>query len=271
VTKASDNIFPRLLVSEGGSTATPAADTVTVYAKADGLLYSKDDAGSETALGAGAATPDLVQVSSGMGSVVVPGFAGIADVVPGSPSAYDDEFDAYAGWTQLGSLDTVDVTTQPSHLRIKDDMAAVGVVGVYKAIPSMPFTVTAKISDLTLATNNQFAGIILTETSPGKVNSFGPVVNASTHTYSMYRWTNLTTYSTVVQANILGWDRHRYLRVVVASSTDVSFYVSVNGMVWKTIFAATDSLITIANVGLCIGDLGAHPVNEAYFDWIRFT
>jgi len=53
VTKASDNVFPRFLVSEGGSTATPAADSVTVYAKADGLLYSKDDAGTETLVSSG--------------------------------------------------------------------------------------------------------------------------------------------------------------------------------------------------------------------------
>lgn len=53
MTKASDNIFPRLLISEGGSTSTPAAAQVTVYAKANGLLYSKDDAGTETALGGG--------------------------------------------------------------------------------------------------------------------------------------------------------------------------------------------------------------------------
>jgi len=50
MTKASDNVFPRLLISEGGSTSTPASGNVTVYAKASGLLFSKDDAGAETAL-----------------------------------------------------------------------------------------------------------------------------------------------------------------------------------------------------------------------------
>lgn len=54
MTKASDNVFPRFLVSEGGSTATPAANQVTVYAKADGLLYSKDDAGAESLLSSAA-------------------------------------------------------------------------------------------------------------------------------------------------------------------------------------------------------------------------
>ena len=53
MTRASDNVFPRFLVSEGGSTATPAAGRVTVYAKADGLLYSKDDAGVETLVSGG--------------------------------------------------------------------------------------------------------------------------------------------------------------------------------------------------------------------------
>ncbi len=53
MTKASDNIFPRFLISEGGSTATPGTAEVTVYAKSDGLLYSKDDGGTETPLGGG--------------------------------------------------------------------------------------------------------------------------------------------------------------------------------------------------------------------------
>lgn len=55
MTKASDNVFPRFLISEGGSTATPGAAQVTVYAKADGLLYSKDDAGAETLMSGGSA------------------------------------------------------------------------------------------------------------------------------------------------------------------------------------------------------------------------
>lgn len=55
MTKASDNVFPRFLVSEGGSTTTPAAGQVTIYAKADGLLYQKDDAGAETLLAGGSA------------------------------------------------------------------------------------------------------------------------------------------------------------------------------------------------------------------------
>lgn len=38
---------------EGAAPATPAANRVTVYAKADGLIYSKDDAGVETLVSGG--------------------------------------------------------------------------------------------------------------------------------------------------------------------------------------------------------------------------
>lgn len=41
----------QMIFNEGAAQATPSTGKVTVYAKTDGLLYSKDDAGTETALG----------------------------------------------------------------------------------------------------------------------------------------------------------------------------------------------------------------------------
>lgn len=52
--KISDIEIPKLLFDEAAAPATPAATNVALYAKADGLLYSKDDAGVETPLGGGA-------------------------------------------------------------------------------------------------------------------------------------------------------------------------------------------------------------------------
>ena len=43
---------------EGAAPGTPSAGQVIVYAKADGLMYSKDDAGAETALGGGSGLAD---------------------------------------------------------------------------------------------------------------------------------------------------------------------------------------------------------------------
>ena len=51
---ASDNQFPKLILVEGAAPATPSAGEVKLYAKADGLLYSKDDAGAETLVSGGA-------------------------------------------------------------------------------------------------------------------------------------------------------------------------------------------------------------------------
>ena len=52
--KVSEQAYPSTRYTEAAAPATPAAGEVIIYAKADGNLYQKDDAGTETAL-AGAA------------------------------------------------------------------------------------------------------------------------------------------------------------------------------------------------------------------------
>lgn len=47
VIPASENEFPQLLLAEVAAPATPATGLVVAYAKSDGLLYWKDDAGVE--------------------------------------------------------------------------------------------------------------------------------------------------------------------------------------------------------------------------------
>lgn len=39
-----------LLLNEGAAPSTPSTGKVSLYAKVDGLLYSKDDTGAETPL-----------------------------------------------------------------------------------------------------------------------------------------------------------------------------------------------------------------------------
>jgi len=43
----------QLKLAEGPAAGTPAPGQVTLYAKTNGLLYSKDDTGAETQLGGG--------------------------------------------------------------------------------------------------------------------------------------------------------------------------------------------------------------------------
>ena len=43
-----------IILAEGAVPGTPSPNTVTIYAKVDGLVYSKADTGVETALGVSA-------------------------------------------------------------------------------------------------------------------------------------------------------------------------------------------------------------------------
>lgn len=45
-----------IVVTEQAAPATPAAGTVAIYAKSDGIVYQKDDAGVETSLAGGGGT-----------------------------------------------------------------------------------------------------------------------------------------------------------------------------------------------------------------------
>ena len=71
MTKASDNVFPKLIGSEGAAPATPAAATAILYVKADGLWYSKDDAGVETLVSGGVATGIPATIVDVKGDLIV--------------------------------------------------------------------------------------------------------------------------------------------------------------------------------------------------------
>lgn len=54
MTKASDNQFPKITVAESAAPSTPGAGLGFIYEKTDGILYFKNDGGTETDLTAGA-------------------------------------------------------------------------------------------------------------------------------------------------------------------------------------------------------------------------
>lgn len=96
----------KLTLAEGAAADTPGAGLVRLYAKADGLLYSKDDAGVETALGGGGAadlgdlgdvtvsgseTDGQVLTSDGAGAFAFEDAPGaVADILD-IPTAEDDD------------------------------------------------------------------------------------------------------------------------------------------------------------------------------------
>lgn len=80
--KIQDIDIPHLEFAEAAAPGTPASGIVRVYAKADGLLYSKDDAGVETLVSGGAGgagTPPDCKES-----------AITTDVTQGTPNTWTD-------------------------------------------------------------------------------------------------------------------------------------------------------------------------------------
>ena len=49
----------QLILPEGAAPSTPPTNKVAIYVKTDGLVYSKDDAGNETAVNAAAASTEI--------------------------------------------------------------------------------------------------------------------------------------------------------------------------------------------------------------------
>jgi len=214
---------------------------------------------------------DLVQVPTGAGSIIIPGLAGSPDIVPSSPSGYDDEFSALSGWTTLGTLDTLNVTDFASHVHIKRATGAWDVDGIYKTCPSMAssWTVTAKFTDYFAAANYQQCGLMLAEASPGKLYIFGPLYTGSAAIYST-TWTNRTSRSGY-ESGVVNPVLYQYFRLIVASSTNVTCQISRSGIFWTTIFANRNPNFTIGNVGIAITTNDASGTMGTIVDWIRFT
>jgi hypothetical protein len=283
VTKASENVFTKLIGAEGAAPSTPAANTSIAYVKADGLWYSKDDAGTETLMsggagGGGGAPTDAKYITTAVDAtlsaeIVIPGLAASPDIrVAG---ANDQEFDAaLSGNTTLGSLDTSNANSDAlSHLHlVKNAAAAAAYHGEYWATPAAPFTVSAKISDAYLRANNNAVGIMVGEATPGAFVVLGIEV-ATNLRMAAQRWTNNTTFGATIGTNVtvLNHQPPYYLRIVVNSTTDLDFFYSQNGMVWMSHTEAYNPSLTVGSMGLLVKSASATYPGEAMFDWLRVT
>ncbi len=225
------------------------------------------------------AASDAVSVASGAGSIIIPGLAASPDIRVAGAS--DDEFDStdtsdpMTGWTTLGAPTAHNInSTAKSHYYVsKDATAGPAQHGIYKAI-SVPFTVTCKITDMTLNGNDNCAGVFVGEASPGKMLQTSLVYNSGVNTrrkVQCQKWTNPTTWSSTTAAIDGNFDVPIYLRMVVASSTDISAYYSVGGHVWRTIVVSNNPSFTVESVGLFMLQNNASYNMKAVFDWVRIS
>jgi hypothetical protein len=265
--------------TDGSDFTNPDADYRRLFLGEDGSLHLKDSAGTVTNV-AGAGGSDLVQTWSGGGSVYISGLAGSPDIRVAATN--DNEFettdvaDPMTGWTTLGAPTAHDMnSTAKSHYYVsKSATAGPGQHGIYKANPSTPFTVTCKLSDVTLTGDDNGAGLFVGESTPGKMLLLSVNFNsgvASRRKLLHQIWTNPTTYSSTVATTEGTLEAPIYLRLVVTSSTNISAYYSANGYVWRLAASATNPSFTVGSVGLMMLQNNASFDMAAIFDWIRFT
>jgi hypothetical protein len=232
----------------------------------DGKIYICTADGSPGTWSQVGGSEDVVQGAAGAGSVRIPGLM-VADRAGGS--AWDDEFDAFTGWTTLGTLTTLNVTDVPSilHMAVTDGSA---INGIYKEAPPAPFTVTAKISAKLFEANHHSAGLMLLDASPGRLFNFYQNYNTGYGNLQggdVDQWSNRTSRGSYTDIN---FRQCQYLRMIVASNGLVTCQASDRGLVWATLSTNYFTGVSPVNVGLMIWRYYASPM-EAYFDWIRFT
>lgn len=257
-------------VTSGGSFSD--ADDVAV------LVLRTGDKGDTGAQG----SADAIVGASGTGGAIIPGLVGSPDVRVAGTN--DDEFDTtdtsdpMTGWTTLGTPTAHDINnTVKSHYYLQKSAASGDVAyGIYKACPTIPFTMTAKLAAANITANFNSAGIFVAEAAPGKLLTFAMVHNSSAFGTApnigahVDLWTNRTTYGSNVTTK-QGPDAPIYLRIVVTSSSNIAFYYSKDGMVWRLLQSGYNPSFTVGAVGLHVNANNASAGVEALYDWVRFT
>ena len=240
-------------------------------------------ADSTQALGVKWATPaaggaDAVQVASGAGAVRIPGLAGSADIPPGG--AADMEFDtATLGGFAIGSPDTINANTDlKSALRIyKASTGGFSLHGRGWTLASlgisMPFTMTMRLLDQSLGASYQATDLLVAEGSPGKLSGFA---YGSTAGYFLQPnvgysiWTNATSRATWGGDILRVATLPLYMRLVVASSTSVTSFISAGGHSWMQI-SSWNPGFTIGAVAVTVTGNDNSVAIDSYIDWIRFS
>lgn len=198
------------------------------------------------------------------------------DISP-NPTSYDDEFKVtnsgspIGTWTTLGAPTSHNTnSTVKSHYYVKRNSAGGNPSwsGIYKAIPSFPFTVTAKLSDQNSVSNYGSVGLFVGESTPGKLEVLLHGYDGGLNATGVFQYSNPTTYSSTVSSSAVRGGPPIYLRCIVTSSTDITWQYSVNGSLWRTIVSARNPSFTIGSVGLAAS--GNSADSEGVFDWIRF-
>jgi hypothetical protein len=302
---ASENPFPEVLLSEVAAPSAAPTGKVRLYAKSDGLLYWKDDAGTEHAVGTGdlaghtgdttdahdasaisadttgfdnAAGDDVQEVLGELDAAITAAGGGATDdTIPVGGTLYAGT--ATTGWTAFGSggLTTFDAdTTVPGALYLrKASTGGNNDYGVSRAISSLPRTITAKLKAVDAYQNYHGAGIMVGDSTPSAHTTWGithDTASVAGRLLQRYAWTSPTSAGAATgypgsSSPGLTPSIPLWLRLVVNSSTDIEYWASWDGYLYFRFAAAINPGFTVATFGAFIFGFGIDM--RAAFDWIH--
>jgi hypothetical protein len=239
-----------LIVGTGNNTAA------ILTAGADGLVLTADDGeatGLKWAAAAGGGT-DVWDMS-------------------GWSSAYDDDWTALSGWTTVGTIDVLNVTDAANKLHMQMTTAGTyELLAQIKTAPTPPFAVEISLLP-DLGPSSVTYGIVLAETSPGKLLLCGPA-SYQAPKFARAIWTNPTTRSDYNADTVPSYASNQtptYVRVVVTSTTNVDIYYSMLGLIWRISTTAMNPGFTIDKVGPFMAVADSSGKTECVFGPIRFN
>lgn len=226
----------------------------------NGTAWAPDDASGGGGGGGGTAYP-----------------LGSADEPPGSPSAYDDEFDGTTSvtWTAFGSpaSNTVN-STRPGHLYLQASGTGSTLVGRVQTAPaSFPFTVSTKVAGTTSRANYHRGGGLCFFPSGAISGGSSPVYFGVNHNagarVARITYSGLSGYGGEAYEALGAKLAPVYLRAVFTSATAVSLQWSHDGWAWQVVEAPTLPF-SVGQIGLACSEEGGGGL-DVYFDWLRVT
>jgi hypothetical protein len=136
-----------------------------------------------------------------------------------------------SGWTTVNGAATFSYDASNDTIILKETGPAAAQENVRflsRSVPATPWTITAAFGRFTIATGNQNVGLMVRESSTGKLIGFGLTMGQNTTLYA-WKWTNPTTYSGQSYANrALPWEAARFLRIA-DDGTNLKFSYSADG------------------------------------------
>lgn len=201
--------------------------------------------------------------------VIIPGLTASPDIRVAGVN--DDEFDSagLTGWTLLNTPTTSNSNTAALSCAYLKSAATTGDNwrGIYKANPTIPFTVTCKVNDRQCGGGANGAGLFIGLAVPGNMSILAFNGN---NDIGLFQYTTPSNFSSTVASNGNYRSTCGYLKFVVNNATSVDAYFSQHGLSFTKLTNFNPGF-TIGSVGLCVQSNDSSNPGDGYFDWIRFS